>query len=97
MEKIGSFAYARKIIQCSMQDEKTIDDIMEFNKQNNYEYEITTDDIGSGGSLINSKCFMKFITNGYKLQENGDKIWLRHKNYFIEQEKKQKEWEEKNR
>ena len=95
MEKIGAFAYARKIIECGMQDEKEVEKVLEFNKQNNYEYEITTDDFGSGGSLINSKCFMKFIYNGYVLQDFGDKIWLRHKNYLAEQEKKRQEEKEK--
>ena len=96
MEKISSFAYARKIITCGMQDEKEVEKVLEFNKNNNYEYEITTDELSeNSGALINSKCLMKFIYNGYVLQDFGSKIWLRHKNYLAEQEKRIQEEKEK--
>lgn len=79
--KIGAFAYAytKKIIECAMQDMEEVQKVIDFNADNNFEYEITTDDLGSNGSLINSRCLAKFIENGYELSTNEGKIYLKYR------------------
>ncbi len=86
MEKFDGFSYAKKIIVCSMQDEETAKKIIDFNKKNNYEYEITESIDEEEGNLIDSRCLMLFIRNGYKLREYGSKIWLKHKKLIEKEE-----------
>lgn len=70
--KALAFVSVKKVIETSFQSKSTMETIIEFNKQNNYEYEIISDSIGED-ALCSSAVINLLLNRGYVLQNEHDK------------------------
>ena len=62
----------RHIIENSLQHDNEIDDIMHFNAENDYMYDIVSD------NLVDSRIICKLLRFGYVIMPYYDNLVLRH-------------------
>ena len=87
--KALAFVNIKKVIETTFQHKSTMETIIEFNKQNNYEYEIISDSI-SEDALCSSAVINLLLNNGYVLQNEYDKkLHFKHEK-LIEKEQEDK-------
>lgn len=88
------FTKIEKVINTSLQlSDKDLDKIIEFNKQNDYEYTIRYND----HNLVDSKNIIKLIRRGYVMQVDSsfggnDIISFKHEDLV---KRERQEWEER--
>lgn len=66
-----------KVLKVSMQHDREIDEVIEFNKNNNYEFIIEHSDT----NMLDVRCLQKLLRNGYNILGYYDNLTLVHKNY----------------
>ena len=87
------FTSVEKVINTSLQlSDRDLDKIIDFNKQNNYEYTIKYNE----HNLVDSKNIIKLYDYGYSMQVNcgNNVISFKHRT-LIEREKR--EWEDRHK
>lgn len=65
----GFHAKELNYIELSLQDEKATEEAIKYNKANNYKYKFIAN------NMINTKCLLPLLRNGYKLSYYTDFIF----------------------
>lgn len=94
--KASAFTRITTEIETTFQDKKTMEKILEFNKQNDYKYAITNDYNGLGIALLSSDIICYLINNDYVItSKNTDKkVEFKHKKLIAREEEEQKKIKE---
>lgn len=67
----------QKVLKISLQHDSEIDEVIEFNKKNDYKFIVEH----SNTNMLDVRCLQKLLKNDYIISAYYDNLTLVHKNY----------------